>query len=89
MNFYVYKITNIINNKIYVGQTTESLKQRFKRHTGYQLNMDYASNEEFIFDSIDEAVRQLDLKTHSNVYKILNNKTDKAYKNTWLFEEYS
>ena len=24
-----------------------------------------------------------------NVYKILNNKTDKAYKDTWLFEEYS
>ena len=35
--FYVYKITNSINNKIYVGQTTETLKQRFSRHIGYQL----------------------------------------------------
>lgn len=248
MNFYVYKITNSINNKIYIGQTTETLKKRFKRHTGYQLNMDYASKlhramkkygidkfsielieecdsqeeltekeyywinklntinegyninnsgnkcggdtlsnhpnkkeiskkisdtklgennprarkikaidiienkeyifnsvmdcvrelnftnhscitkranglilkpyknkwnfiwmddkklsatninskrikainiiskEEFVFNSIDEAVRKLDLKTHSNVYKILNNKTNKPYKNTWLFE---
>lgn len=38
MNYYVYKITNDINDKIYIGQTTESLKQRFNRHCGYQLN---------------------------------------------------
>lgn len=38
--FYVYKIINKINNKIYVGQTTETLKKRFKRHCGYQLNND-------------------------------------------------
>lgn len=35
-NFLVYKITCKINNKIYVGQTTETLKQRFSRHMGYQ-----------------------------------------------------
>lgn len=248
MGFYVYKITNTVNNKIYVGQTTDSLNTRFNRHKGYQLNMDYNSklhramkkygtdkfsihlieeckNQEeltkreyywinklntinegyninnsglkcggdtltnhpnkkeickkiseskkgeknprsrkikaidiidkkeycfgsimecvrtlnfsnhccitkrangkikslykkrwlfnwmddkklngnisnnkkikainiitkeiFKFNSIDECVRTLNLKTHSNVYKILNNKTDKPYKNTWLFE---
>lgn len=32
----VYKITCKINNKIYVGQTCETLEQRFKRHMGYQ-----------------------------------------------------
>lgn len=32
----VYKITCKINGKIYVGQTSETLKQRFKRHMGYQ-----------------------------------------------------
>jgi len=30
----IYKISNNINNKIYVGQTTESLTRRFKRHIG-------------------------------------------------------
>ena len=34
----IYKITCKINNKVYVGQTSESLKQRFSRHMGYQKN---------------------------------------------------
>ena len=38
VGYYIYKITNDINDKIYIGQTTESLKQRFNRHCGYQLN---------------------------------------------------
>ena len=29
---HIYKITNLINNKIYVGQTTKSLEERFKSH---------------------------------------------------------
>ena len=38
--FIVYKITCKINNKMYIGQTTETLKQRFSRHMGYQkMNM--------------------------------------------------
>ena len=28
----IYKITNIINNKVYVGQTTRPYMQRFERH---------------------------------------------------------
>lgn len=37
MQYLVYIITNDINNKVYIGQTTESLEQRFYRHCGYQL----------------------------------------------------
>lgn len=29
---YIYKITNIKNNKVYIGQTTYSLEERFKLH---------------------------------------------------------
>lgn len=32
MKFYVYKIINTKNDKVYVGQTTETLDIRFKRH---------------------------------------------------------
>ena len=33
--YFVYKILNDINDKVYIGQTTESLENRFKRHCGY------------------------------------------------------
>lgn len=35
-SFKVYKITCKVNNKVYIGQTIESLSQRFNRHMGYQ-----------------------------------------------------
>ena len=67
--FIIYKITNLINNKIYIGQTTETLAQRFKRHCGYQLNdntylhraMKKYGVENFIIEQIDEANNQNDL----------------------------
>ena len=31
-------IKNDLNDKLYIGQTTETLEQRFSRHCGYQLN---------------------------------------------------
>ena len=33
---YIYKITNLINNKIYIGQTVRTIKQRFNEHCGNQ-----------------------------------------------------
>ena len=39
INIIVYKITCKINNKVYVGQTCETLKQRFSRHMGYQKDV--------------------------------------------------
>ena len=42
----IYKITNKVNGKIYVGQTIKSLKERFQKHCWgttykdkYHLNM--------------------------------------------------
>lgn len=33
LNFgYIYKITNLVNNKIYIGQTINTLKHRFNQH---------------------------------------------------------
>ena len=40
MKYLIYKITNDINDKIYIGQTTESLEHRFARHCGYPLQDD-------------------------------------------------
>ena len=29
---FIYKITNTVNNKIYIGQTTKTIEERFQRH---------------------------------------------------------
>ena len=66
----VYKITNIKNNKVYIGQTKETLKQRFSRHMGYQaLEHDTKfyravrkyGKESFIIEQIDTAFNQDEL----------------------------
>lgn len=38
--FIVYIVKNNLNNKVYIGQTTESLEKRWFRHTHYQLKRD-------------------------------------------------
>lgn len=32
----IYKITCLINQKVYIGQTSETIEKRFARHMGYQ-----------------------------------------------------
>lgn len=32
---YIYKITNTINDKFYIGMTTKTIESRFNRHIGY------------------------------------------------------
>lgn len=69
MQYIVYKITNKINNKIYIGQTTETLQRRFYRHCGYQLNdntylhraMKKYGIQNFTIEQIDEANSQDEL----------------------------
>ena len=38
MNFQLYKICNIINDKVYIGQTTKSLSIRLTEHTKQSSN---------------------------------------------------
>lgn len=35
---YIYKITNKINNKIYIGETTQTIKKRWNQHVSDSLN---------------------------------------------------
>ena len=69
MQYIIYKITNHINNKVYIGQTTEGIDKRWKRHCGYQLkdgtylhkSMKKYGIENFSIEKIDEAESQEEL----------------------------
>lgn len=39
---YIYKITNIINNKVYIGQTTKTVEARWKQHKKASLDKKYS-----------------------------------------------
>ena len=67
---FIYKITNISNNKIYIGQTKRTVEVRFKRHindafNGLETKIARAirkyGKESFIVEKIDEAKNQKEL----------------------------
>lgn len=39
---YIYKITNIVNNKVYIGQTTKTVEARWKQHKHSSVSKKYA-----------------------------------------------
>lgn len=67
----IYKITNKINNKVYIGQTTRTLKARFDRHIqdsiSNRLDTHFArairkyGKENFYIEQIDSANTQEEL----------------------------
>lgn len=66
----IYKITCQINQKIYIGQTSEDLRIRFSRHTGYQRHehdtkfyraINKYGAEQFSIEQIDSATTQEEL----------------------------
>lgn len=61
---YIYKITNIITNKVYIGRTTRSIEQRFREHCtaaakGYRQHLYQSMRqygvENFKVEQIDQA----------------------------------
>ena len=68
---WIYKITNIQNNKVYIGQTIRPVKDRFNRHINDALNnildthfaraIRKYGKENFIIEEIDTAQNQEEL----------------------------
>ena len=69
--YYIYKISNIQNNKMYVGKTTNSIENRFKRHLNDALSNRLDTHlarairkygkENFFIEEIDTANTQEEL----------------------------
>lgn len=49
---YIYKITNDINKKIYIGKTSEGIEQRFQRH--YQDSKKSRNEKRPLYDAINK-----------------------------------
>ena len=67
---FIYKITNTINNRVYIGQTVKSLQKRFTQHKNNsskeyfsQIVLYKAFNkygiENFVFEGIEEVPNEL------------------------------
>jgi group I intron endonuclease len=62
----IYKITNIVNGKCYIGQTIKTIKQRFNKHfylskqkipiTAISKAIKKYGKENFIIEEIDYAI---------------------------------
>ncbi len=49
---YIYKITNIITNKIYIGYTSQNINKRFYQHKYEAFNTDEESNHSYLYQSM-------------------------------------
>ena len=68
---WIYKITNIQNNKVYIGQTIRPIEKRFQRHLNDALNniidthfaraIRKYGKENFLIEEIDSATTQEEL----------------------------
>ena len=89
---FIYKITNKINNKIYIGQTIRPVEERWKRHINDALNnildthfaraIRYYRPENFIVEIIDNATTQEELNKKEQYWIQYYNSTNDGYNET-------
>lgn len=89
---WIYKITNIQNNKVYIGQTIRPIKDRFHRHINDAMNnildthfaraiRKYGKNN-FIIEEIDSANNQNELNEKEQYWIRHYNSINEGYNET-------
>ena len=89
---WIYKIINIQNNKIYIGQTIRPVKDRFHRHINDALNNNLDTHfarairkygkDSFIIEIIDEAINQIELNQKEQYWIQYYNSIQDGYNET-------
>ena len=89
---WIYKITNIQNNKVYIGQTIRPIEQRFHRHLSDALNnildthfaraIRKYGKDSFIIEEIDTAQTQDELNQKEQYWIRYYNSVKDGYNET-------
>ena len=89
---WIYKITNIQNNKVYIGQTIRPIKDRFHRHINDALNniidthfaraIRKYGEENFKIEEIDMATSQEELTQKEQYWIQYYNSVQEGYNET-------
>lgn len=89
---WIYKITNIQNNKVYIGQTIRPIQDRFHRHINDALNnildIHFArairkyGKDNFIIEQIDQAQTQDELNKKEQYWIQYYNSVQNGYNET-------
>ncbi len=89
---WIYKITNIQNNKIYIGQTIRPIQDRFHRHINDALNnildthfaraIRKYGKDNFIIEQIDQAQTQDELNKKEQYWIQYYNSVQNGYNET-------
>ena len=89
---WVYKITNIKNNKVYIGQTIRPIEQRFNRHITDAINnildthfaraIRKYGKDSFIIEAIDTANNQDELNQKEQYWIQYYNSVEEGYNET-------
>lgn len=89
---WIYKITNIQNNKVYIGQTIRPIEQRFKRHlndalhsvldTHFARAIRKYGKDSFVIEEIDTATTQDELNEKEQYWIRYYNSVKDGYNET-------
>jgi len=89
---WIYKITNIQNNKVYIGQTIRPIKDRFHRHINDAMNnildthfaraIRKYGKDNFIIEEIDSATSQDELNKLEQYWIQYYNSVENGYNET-------
>lgn len=72
--FSVYMISNDVNSKVYIGQTTKPISERFKEHCACPSEIGKAMREigknHFSISLLDDSAKNLDELAEKELYSL-------------------